>query len=86
MKKDLVECYRDTDGMEIYFAGSGLHSIKDINAIILKKLTALEIIKKKKVDVKYLYYRAEFNVEKYNDNYIETLTKKECKLLKEVLK
>lgn len=47
---------------------------------------ALEIIKKKKVDVKYLCYRAEFNVEKYNDNYIETLTQKECDLLKEVFK
>ena len=50
-----------------------------------KKLKALDIIKTKKVDIKYLYYRAEFNVEKYNDNYIETLTKEECDLLKEVL-
>jgi hypothetical protein len=51
----------------------------------IEKNRALEIIKKKSVDIKYLRYRAEFNVEKYNDNYIETLTKEECDLLKEVL-
>ena len=53
--------------------------------IIEKELKALEIINNKKVDVKYLYYRAEFNVEKYNDNYIEGLTQEENDLLKEVL-
>lgn len=58
---------------------------QSFDRVIEKKLKALEIIRNKKVDVKYLYCRAEFNVEKYNDNYIETLTKKECELLKEVL-
>lgn len=45
----------------------------------------LEIIKEKKVDIKYLYYRAELNLEKYNDNYIETLTETEFKKIKEWL-
>ena len=48
------------------------------------KEKALEIIKKKRVDIKYLRYRTKFNVEKYNDNYIETLTQEECDFLKEV--
>lgn len=52
---------------------------------VAKKVKALEIIKNKKVDIKYLYYRVDFNLEKYNDNYIETLTQEECDLLKEIL-
>jgi predicted RNase H-like nuclease (RuvC/YqgF family) len=59
--------------------------INNLETTYLRNKKALDIIKNKKVDVKYLYYRAEFNVEKYNDNYLETLTKEECHLLKEAL-
>ena len=70
------------------FIESEVQSKKVINDLktIEKELKALEIIKNKKVDIKYLYYRANFNLDKYNDNYIETLTQEEIDLLKEVLK
>lgn len=80
-----LEALERLNSIVAYDENEELIPIDEDLSIIEKELKALEIIKNKKVDVKYLYYRAEFNVEKYNDNYLETLTKEECALLKEAL-
>ena len=82
MKKDLAECYRDTDGMEIYFAGGGLHSIEDIDKIILKKLKALKIIVKK-ANIRLFEMDSRYYFKTTNNLY--EISKEKYDLLKEAL-